>query len=157
VKEVAVLRKGTVLSHYIFACPIPWHLLPKSDRACASWLIGNHHGLLWEYGMVPYSRAKHLITTAVVGTEEDDDDEEALVYIKGCQKREWLADMLENDARDDVIIETLDADYDDIESLDNLDVSNTMRCGRHAKNCALQNVLKIYNWWSQRQKELQNF
>jgi len=29
--------------------------------------------------------------------------------------------MLESDARDDIIIETLDADYEDIESLNNLD------------------------------------
>ncbi|KYM98415.1 hypothetical protein ALC62_10874 [Cyphomyrmex costatus] len=51
-------------------------------------------------------------------------------------------------------IETLDVDYEDIESLNNLDVTNTMQCVKHAKNCALQNVFKIYNWWSQRQKEL---
>ena len=40
---------------------------------------------------------------------------------------------------------TLDAVYEDMESLTNLDVANTMRCGQHVKNCALQNVLKIYN------------
>jgi len=51
--------------------------------------------------------------------------------------------MLESDARDDIIIETLDADYEDVESLNNLDVINTMRCNKHVKNCALQNVLKI--------------
>ena len=45
-------------------------------------------------------------------------------------------------------IETLDVDYKDTESLNNLDI-NTMRCGKHVKlNCALQNVFKIYNWWS---------
>jgi len=55
-------------------------------------------------------------------------------------------------ARDDIIIETLDADYK--ESLNNLDVINTMRCNKHIKNCALQNVFKIFNWWSQRQKEI---
>jgi len=38
----------------------------------------------------------------------------------------------QNDARDDIIIETLDADYENIESLNNLllllcDVINTMR------------------------------
>jgi len=70
----------------------------------------------------PYIMAKHLITSAVVDTKDDD----ALVYIKGYQKREWLKDMLESDARDDIIIETLDADYEDIESLNNLDVINTM-------------------------------
>ncbi|KYN20082.1 hypothetical protein ALC57_07569 [Trachymyrmex cornetzi] len=35
----------------------------------------------------------------------------------------------------------------------NLDDSNTIRCGKHAKNCALQNVFKIFNWWSQHQEE----
>jgi len=62
--------------------------------------------------------------------------------------------MLENDARDDITIETLDADYEDIESLNNLDVINTMRCNKHVKNCALQNVFIIFNWWSQYQKEI---
>ncbi|KYN42709.1 hypothetical protein ALC56_02868, partial [Trachymyrmex septentrionalis] len=32
----------------------------------------------------------------------------------------------------------------------NLDVANIMRCRQHVKNCALQNVLKIYNWWLQK-------
>jgi len=127
VKEVAVLKKGSILSHYIFASPYPWNLLTKSERSCASWLIANHHGLQWEAGMVPYSMARHLITLAVVS--------KTLSYIKGeRQKREWLKDMLESDARDDIIIETLDADYENIESLNNLDVINTMRCNKHVKN-----------------------
>jgi len=44
--------------------------------------------------------------------------------------------------RDDTIIEKLDADYE--ESLKNLDDINTMQCGKHIKNCALQNVFKIF-------------
>jgi len=147
VKEVAVLKKGSILSHYIFASPYPWNLLTKSERSCASWLIANHHGLQWEAGMVPYSMARHLITLAVVS--------KTLSYIKGeRQKREWLKDMLESDARDDIIIETLDADYKNIESLNNQDVINILRCNKHVKNCALQNVFKIFNWWSQNQKEI---
>jgi len=150
VKEVAVLKKGSILSHYIFASPYPWDLLTKSERSCASWLIANHHGLQWEDGIIPHSMAKRLITTAVIGTEDDN----ALVYVKGHEKREWLRNLLQDDAKDDIIIETLDADYEDIESLNNLDVINTMRCNKHVKNCALQNVFKIFNWWSQRQKEI---
>ena len=153
-KEVAVLRRGTVLAHYIFRSPIPWHLLTKSEKCQALWLMANHHGLQWEDGIVAYSMAKRLITTAVV--EEEDDKMQCIVYVKGCQKREWLANMLGDDARENLIIETLDADYDDIESLNNLDVKNTIRCEKHVKNCALQNVFKIFNWWSQRQKELQD-
>jgi len=143
VKEVAMLKKGSVLSYYIFASPYPWNLLTKSEKSCASWLIANH-GLQWEAGMIPYSMARHLIISAVVDTEDDD----ALVYVKGYQKREWLKDMLESNARDD-IIETLDADYEETESLNNLDVINTMRRNKNVKNCALQNVFKIFNWLSQ--------
>jgi hypothetical protein len=135
---------------------MPWSLLTKFDKSCASWLIRNHHGLRWEDGNVPYSMMKPLITSAVLGEEEDEDDDEmpTLVYVKGCQKREWLVDLLENYARKNLTIETLDADYEDVESLNNLDVTNTMRCGKHVKNCALQNVLKIFNWWSRRQREM---
>jgi len=65
VKEVAVLKKGSVLSHYIFASPYPWDLT-KSERSCPFWLIANHHGLQWRTGMVPYSMAQYLITSAVI-------------------------------------------------------------------------------------------
>lgn len=52
--------------------------------------------------------------------------------------------MLDNDAMN-VIIETLDAGYDDIKSLNKLDVNNTMRCEKHVKHCAMLNVFKIFN------------
>jgi len=29
VKEIAVLRKGAILSHYIFTCPILWNILTR--------------------------------------------------------------------------------------------------------------------------------
>jgi len=49
-------------------------------------LIDYHHGLQWKDRMISYSIAKRLITMAVVDTEKNDDD--ALVYVKGFQKRE---------------------------------------------------------------------
>ncbi|KYN26858.1 hypothetical protein ALC57_03759 [Trachymyrmex cornetzi] len=150
VKEVAVLRKGAILSHYIFTCPMPWSFLTKSEQYCASWLSAYHHGLQWEDGMIPYNMVKRLITMAVIGVEESDDNN-ALIYVKGHEKREWLAEILDSN---NLTIETLDTDYKDIDSLHNLDVNNTMRCGKHVKNCALQNVFKIHNWWSQRQKKM---
>ncbi|KYQ58437.1 hypothetical protein ALC60_02573 [Trachymyrmex zeteki] len=69
--------------------------------------------------------------------------------IKGLEKRHWLADILDSG---DAIVETLD--YEAVETLRNLDDCSTIRCGQHANNCSLQNVFKIFNWWSQRQKEL---
>ncbi|EGI68552.1 hypothetical protein G5I_02785 [Acromyrmex echinatior] len=65
VKEVAVLKQGIVLTHYIFTSSVPWKFLTRSDRSCASWLTAYHHGLRWEDGMVPYNETKHLITAAV--------------------------------------------------------------------------------------------
>jgi len=66
--------------------------------------------------------AKRLITIAVTGTEEDDDngddDNEALVYVKELKKKlEWLKDTLESETRNDTIIETLDTDCENVESL----------------------------------------
>ncbi|KYN09380.1 hypothetical protein ALC57_18513, partial [Trachymyrmex cornetzi] len=84
-----------------------------------------------------------LITAAVF---EDD----AIVYVKGREKRTWLWNLLLDNKRERTMyIEILGAVYKDMESLTSLDVANTMRCGQHVKICALQNVFKIYNWWLQ--------
>ncbi|KYN00819.1 hypothetical protein ALC62_08502 [Cyphomyrmex costatus] len=135
-KQVAVLKKGTILTHYIFLHPIPWRLLSKADQTHATWLMTYHHGLMWNDGMVPYRMATRLISDAVVG-----DSESVFVYVKGFEKREWLVDILNND---EIIVESIDA----VEPLDNLDESGTMRCGKHVKCCALQNVMKLHKWWS---------
>jgi len=55
----------------------------KIRKIFASWLIANHHGLQWEDGIVPYSLAQHLITSAAISTEDDD----AFVYVKGSKTR----------------------------------------------------------------------
>jgi len=39
------------------------------------------------------------------------------MYVKGFQKREWLKDILKSETRD-VIIKILDADYEDVVSLE---------------------------------------
>ena len=64
--------------------------------------------------MVPYNEAKRLITAAVF---EDD----AIVYVKGREKRTWLWNLLLDDKRERMY--TLDAIYEDMESLTNLDVT----------------------------------
>jgi len=150
VKEFAALKKGHVLSHYIFVCPYPWDILSKSERHQAIWPIENHHGIQWEDGMVLYWMVETLITKAVMGTPSTDDD---IVYVKGHEKREWLQDLLLEDARRAVYVENIVAHYEDIESLNKLDVTHILRCQKHIKNCALQNVFKIYNWWHQRQQK----
>ncbi|KAL6258247.1 hypothetical protein P5V15_010177 [Pogonomyrmex californicus] len=152
VKEFAALKERTVLFHYIFASPIPWHFLASADKSRARWVIRHHHRLRWNDGTIPYSEAKSLITKAVHGTKEDnnddDDDDDAVIYVKGHEKRKWLRNLLLDDERERAYIETLDADYEDIDSLNNLNADNSIQCGYYYTNCALQNVFKLFNWWA---------
>ena len=60
--------------------------------------------------------AQRLITEAV------SEESEAIIYVKGLEKRGWLMDILNND---NVIIETIDVHYNEIKSLENLDSTNT--------------------------------
>jgi len=91
--------------------------------------------------MMPYNMTKRLIISAVLGIEDDDVSYTSRDMLKTRMIEECLKTM-----REMIIIETLDADYENIESLNNLDVINTMQCEKHVKSCALQNVFKIFNW-----------
>jgi len=77
---------------------------------------------------------------AIIDAEENDDDNKSLIYVNGHEKCQWPNGILDSD---NLTIETHDAE--DIDSSRNLNITNTMRCGNHVKNCALQNILKIYN------------
>jgi len=59
---------------------------------------------------------------AVIGAKENDNNN-LLYMLKDVKKRQWLADIFDSD---DLTIETLDADNDDIESLNNLNITNTI-------------------------------
>ena len=72
------------------------------------------------------------------------------MYVKELEKQGWLLDIVNND---DVVVETIDVHYDDIESLENLDATNTFQCGRHVKCCELENVLKLFNQWTRFQSK----
>ena len=117
-------------------CPMPWRFLTKSDQSHASWLMAHHHGLRWNDGVVPYRMAQRLIAEAVSCGES-----EAVIYVMKLEKGGWLLDILNND---NVIVETIDVHYNEVKSLENLDSTNTFRCGRHSSRCALQNVLSSF-------------
>jgi len=65
---------------------------------------------------------RRKITTAIF-------EHDAIVYVKGHEKRTWLWNLLLDDERERIYIEILDVVYEDMEFLTNLDVANTMRCG----------------------------
>ena len=73
VKEVAVLRRGKELVHYIFDESMPWNLLTKAEKNQACWLTSNHHNLLWSNGDIAYSRSKTLIRWAIRGEMQRED------------------------------------------------------------------------------------
>ena len=146
VKEIAILKNGYILSHFIFASLIPHRLLTYSETKHVCWLKINHHGLPYDSGSVPYSEAKRLITSALKRVRKDATSRR--VYVKGLEKRKWLADLLDEDVRSSLVIDTLEHDYVDVPALQKLDSKNTLCCKNHEKNCAMQNVFKLYNWWS---------
>jgi len=69
-----------------------------------------------------------------------------LRHEKRQEKQKWLRDLLLNEARQEVYVEGIEAHYEYIESLNKLNVTHILRCQKHVKNCALQNVFKLFNW-----------
>jgi len=116
------------------------------EKICKSIALPDyHHGLQWKDGIIPHSMVKRLITMAVMRKRKRMMTIRLSYTLK--EKREWLADIFDN-----FNIEILDASYED-RFFYIIYIINIIRCVKHVKNCALQNVFKIYNW-SQRQKEI---
>ena len=70
----------------------------------------------------------------VVIDVEENDDNMTLILKNLKDMNTWLIYSIA------MTIEILNADYENIGSLRNLDITNTVRCGKHVKNCTLQNV-----------------
>jgi len=51
-----------------------------------------------------------------------------------------MRDFLLDEARQEICVENIETHYEDTESLNRLVVTHTLRCQKHVKNCALQNV-----------------
>lgn len=68
-----------------------------------------------------------------------------MVYVKGLSKRTWLEDIL---AATVLRIENMEDVYGDIGRTQDLNAEGTFTCGRHDRNCAMENVMKMHKWWS---------
>jgi len=64
----------------------------------------------------------------VMGTTTDD---EIIMYVKGHKKRERLWNLLLDKARQKIYVENIETHYENIESLNKLDV--TLRCQKYVK------------------------
>lgn len=159
-KEIAILKHGHVLTHHIFRAPLPWNRLTTSEKARIYWLINNHHQLRWSDGYVNYTLTEELVRHAVCAESFEPNDCIIRVYVKGHEKKIWLTEILGDDVVTDynLAIENIEDDYEDIGRLETLNVSRAIaRCGYHAKNCAMENVFKLYYWWRERYNHLENF
>ncbi|XP_039306919.1 uncharacterized protein LOC105196833 isoform X2 [Solenopsis invicta] len=152
VKEVAVLRRGDELTHYVFRAPLAWNLLTKDEKQQANWLTAHHHHLHWKDGDIEFRQAKKLIRCVVLDGLFDGKDDEIIIYVKGLQKKTWLQQYLDEDH--ECRIDSIEVDFEDIERLRDLKASRSFHCRRHVKNCAMDNVIKLYKWWSQRARNL---
>jgi len=64
---------------------------------------------------------------------EDDAIVKMMLSYKGCRIGTWLWNLFLDDERECIYIKILDAVYEDMESLTNLDDCNTIRCGKQCK------------------------
>jgi len=154
VKEVAVLCHGRELTHYIFQPSMDWNLLTRAERIQACWLTANHHTFNWNDGYIEYNKARNLIQGAIYKNLSVDTN--ATIYVKGADKKKWLRDIIGGSNVDNYAakIETIDTDFEDIGRLETLTAARAFRCAHHEKNCAMENVIKLYNWWQERRDAL---
>lgn len=58
VKEVAILRDDTQLSH--FFCPsFGWNLLTDGERKSADWLVCYYYRIRWNISKIDYRQTSH--------------------------------------------------------------------------------------------------
>jgi len=149
-----------MFSLIIFSNTPPWDLLSKSERSYASWLTAKHYELRWKDGMIPYYMAKEFITKAVIGTkdnddddDDDDDDDNNLYMLRDTRSGNGYKICSRTMREKMSTSKKIDAHYEDMESLNKLDIIHTLRCQKYVTNCALQNVFKLFNWWHQRHQK----
>jgi len=151
VKEVAVLRQGEELTHHVFRAPLPWNMLTREEKLHTTWLTTNFHNLHWKDGDVEYRQAKKMIKRAVLDGLFDGCDEKIRIYVKGIEKKYWLQRYLGDDHECE--IKNIEIDYEEIDRLRDLRASRPFHCRRHVKNCAMENVIKLHEWWTQRKRQ----
>ncbi|KYN05851.1 hypothetical protein ALC62_03218, partial [Cyphomyrmex costatus] len=97
VKEVAVLKHETVLTHYIFTNPVPWKFLTRSDKSCASWLTLS----LTDMDAVDTTRCGHHATNCAL---QNVFKIYKLETWKGLYEQRWnIYKLLRNEYKDNFI------------------------------------------------------
>lgn len=120
-----------------FEAPYMWNDLPVKYKCTNAWLTRNFHGLPWNFGSVPYNAATGIIQSILHNART--------IYVKGSEKREWLANFLLEGSERIINLEMLDCP-----SLQELRKQIDSICPHHENllkfNCAHRNVQLLKNW-----------
>ena len=139
VKELAILHNENEVQHFILKAPFDFNKLPLELQEQARWLHQNHHGLSWEGGSVTFHSVKQFLLHNL---------RNKIVYVKGCEKRNWLLDILGNRGKTTAVYDMDDLGCPNLRILKKQDQQHQQqrRCLNHKGYCALQNVYLLNNY-----------
>lgn len=148
-KEIAIINiENGCVFHQMFEPLIPTDLLNNNFKKQIQWNTNNIHGLSWENALksnndnpikLPFESISMYIKLIVKND---------IVYVKGLEKKTWLARIIANNIID--LSELGCMSLDSLRSL-NLD-SFTHHCKNHLYNhlrCAKQNVCLLRRWFKE--------
>ena len=136
-KEVAVIaaEADAQPTVFLFQAPFPWTALSQEYKSSNNWLQRNYHGLSWESGHIPYEALQQTLEAVLADS--------ATIYIKGLEKKNWLAELLPNKF-------IYNVEGFDCPALSKLPRSRYYNCSNHCglKNyrCAAENVQILKSW-----------
>jgi len=149
-KEMCILSvnnnnsNNNKLYHYIFKPPYDWYILLKESRQQALWLKCFHHGFNWSEGFTDYFDIYSCIQPLLDTVGHMD----AVIYVKGREKVEWLRTLCQYQDINCVNIEDVGCtiNLNDVEYKSQVQEPH---CHKHKKllQCAYQNVLILQNWF----------
>lgn len=144
VKELAYISldaqdiRPTVM---FFQPPSSHDNIPVKYRSANLWLERNYHGLSWSYGRVPYHQLDAILKKDMKNVRK--------IYVKGCEKKEWLKGLFHYSSPAIINIED---HFDDSPSISKFEDSSCDSCPFHCNmvkiTCAVKNVLLLKKWMS---------
>lgn len=133
IKELALTSlDGSIVEHYIFRAPFPFHDLDLKDQQTNAYLTRNKHCLNWYAGVVNYSQLPLILER--IGREY------AILYTKGKQKQDCLQNYV---SRACLVV---DLESRNCPSLLDLSIYPAARCYMNHPSCALTNCVRMREW-----------
>lgn len=139
IKELAIVSTdGQLYELQLFQPPCHFNQLSESVQKQVHFLEKHFHGLYWNSGFRPYCELKNILKTlSLSGT----------VYVKGCEKKIFVADLLSNYMVNVVNIEELGCPNLSILKKQFQPLSLKPCAFNHiTQNCAYLNVNAILQW-----------